>query len=60
MGKVEEVFRCIGYYLRMEFVKRLKKCSNNYGKSLPELRQRLSAGFVKRIDEAFPRFCLMH
>jgi len=39
---------------------RLKKCSNNYGKSLPERRQRLSAGIVKRIDEAFPRFYLMY
>jgi len=29
-------------------------------KSLPELRQGLSAGIVKRIYEAFPRFYLMH
>jgi hypothetical protein len=39
---------------------RLRKCSNNYGKSLPELRQRLSVGIVKRIDETFCRFCLMN
>jgi len=28
--------------------------------SLPELRQRLSVGIVKRIDETFRRFCLMN
>jgi hypothetical protein len=39
---------------------RLKKCSNNYGKSPLERQQGLSVGIVKRIDEAFPRFYLMH
>ena len=31
-----------------------------FHESLPELRQRLSVGIVKRIDEGFPRFYLMY
>jgi hypothetical protein len=37
-------------------IERLRKCLNNFGKGLPELRQGLSIGYAKRIDETLRRF----
>jgi len=50
----------IGMHLRKYAEEEMNDAALFFYKSLPERRQGLSVGIVKRIDEALPRFCLMH